>query len=131
MKPVIEIDTDQETQRRNFRVVPAKDDPVSLKVAGVRVNIVDISAHGVAFQYAGDVKKEVYPITLSFTTDKDYEIHCPLKLIWRKPPEYSGEFVGITEKDVSNITTLIVECQKRAIRRQKAQEAEKRKNSGE
>lgn len=116
MKPVIEVDTD-ETQRQNFRVAPHKDDPVTLTVAGVKVPIVNLSAKGVAFRYAGEVKQEIYSITLAFETDKAYEVNCRLRIVRRAKPEYSGEFVHISERDIAHITSFVVACQKWAIRR--------------
>ena len=117
MKPTIEIDLDEDTQRRNFRVTPHADDAVVLKIAGIEVEIVNISALGIAFRFPGDAKKEVYPIQLAFSTDRDYLIACDLRLIRKDKPEYAGEFENVSERDISRITSLIVECQKREIRR--------------
>lgn len=116
MKPVIEVDTD-ETQRQNFRVQPHKDDPISLAVAGANVSILDISAKGVAFKYPGEIKHDVYSIVLRFETDRAYEVNCRLRIVRRAKPEYSGEFVHISERDITHITSFVVACQKWAIRR--------------
>ncbi len=121
MKPIIEIDLDDEAPRQNYRVSPHEDDPVELKVAGVKVRIIDISAKGVAFYFNGDAKKSEYPIELSFETDRAYEMQCNLKLIRRDKPEYSGEFIDLSERDITRLTSLIVDCQKRAIHRGKVQ----------
>ncbi|WP_293266368.1 PilZ domain-containing protein [Neptunomonas sp.] len=128
MKPVIEIDTD-DSQRRTYRVRPHPDDPVSLSVAGVAVEIIDISAKGVAFRYQGEASKEAYPMRLTFETDKEYEITCYLKINRRSNPEYSAEYIDIDEKDVARITGLIIECQKRDIRRNKLLETQSRERT--
>lgn len=118
MKPVIEIDND-ESQRFNYRVTLHQDDLVSLKVSGIKVDVIDISAKGVAFRYQGEAKKDVYPMVLTFEIDRVYTVVCNLKINRRKHPEYSAEFIDIDEKDVATITRLIIECQKRDIRRTK------------
>ena len=128
MKPVIEIDNG-DSQRRTFRVKLDQDDPVSLSVAGIIVDIIDISAKGVAFRYQGDVIHEIYPMVLTFETDKVYEVVCKLKINRRSSPEYSAGYLDINEKDVARITRLIVECQKRDIRRAKALEVPLRERS--
>ncbi|MGY8872396.1 MAG: hypothetical protein ACKVJE_18345 [Pseudomonadales bacterium] len=128
MKPVIEIDND-DSKRLTYRVKLHQDDPVSLSVAGVAVDIIDISAKGVAFRYQGDATNEIYPMLLTFETDKVYEVVCNLKIHRRSNPEYSAEYVDIDEKDVTRITGLIVECQKRDIRREKLLEAERRERT--
>ena len=128
MKPVIEIDND-ESQRLNYRVTLHKDDPVSLEVAGVKVRVIDISAKGVAFRYQGEASKEVYPMVLTFEIDKVYTIACNLQINRRKNPEYSAEYIDIGEKDVETISRLIVECQKRDIRRTKLLEGEAQERS--
>lgn len=128
MKPVIEIDND-DSQRLNYRVKLHKDDPVSLKVAGIAVDIIDISAKGVAFRYQGEANKKVYPMLLTFETDRVYEVACNLKINRRSNPEYSAEYIDIDEKDVARITGLIVECQKRDIRRTKLLEAQLRERT--
>ena len=117
MKPKIEIDIDEDAKRRNFRVTPHADDAVELKIAGISMEIINISAHGIAFLFPGDAKKEIYPIQLAFTTDRDYLIECDLRLIRKQKPEYAGEFENASERDISRITSLIVECQKKEIRR--------------
>jgi hypothetical protein len=129
MKPIIEIDVDDEAPRQNYRVTPHEDDPVELKVAGVKVKIIDISAKGVAFYFNGEAKKSEYPILLTFETDRAYEMQCSLKLIRRDKPEYSGEFIDLSERDVSRLTSLIVDCQKRAIHRGKLQQNEESEES--
>jgi hypothetical protein len=119
MKPIIEIDFDDDLPRQNYRVTLHQDDPVSLTVAGVAVDVIDISAKGVAFRHQGQANKDSYPVVLTFETDKAYEVGCDLKVIRSNHPEYSAVFVNITEKDIARITRLIVECQKRDIRRSK------------
>ncbi|SIS89772.1 PilZ domain-containing protein [Neptunomonas antarctica] len=119
MKPVIEIDFDDALPRENYRVTLHQDDPVSLTVAGVAVDVIDISAKGVAFRYQGQANKDSYPVVLTFETDKVYVVECDLKIIRRHHPEYSAEFVHIAEKDIARIARLIIECQKRDIRRSK------------
>ncbi|WP_372743085.1 PilZ domain-containing protein [Neptunomonas sp.] len=128
MKPVIEIDND-DSQRFNYRVTLHEGDPVSLEVAGVKVRVIDISANGVAFRYQGEASQEIYPMVLTFEVDKVYSVAGNLKINRRKNPEYSAEFVDINEKDVETITRLIIECQKRDIRRAKALKSEAKKRS--
>lgn len=128
MKPVIEIDND-DSQRFNYRVTLHQDDPVSLEVAGIKVRVIDISANGVAFHYQGEASREVYPMVLTFELDKVYSVACNLKINRRKNPEYSAEYIDIDEKDVATITRLIIECQKRDIRRTKVLESDAKKRT--
>ncbi len=128
MKPVIEIDND-DSQRLNYRVTIHQDDPVSLEVAGVKVSVIDISAKGVAFRYQGEAAKDVYPMVLTFEIDKVYTVACDLKINRRKNPEYSAEYVDLDERDAATITRLIIECQKRDIRRAKVIDSEPKERS--
>lgn len=120
MKPLINLEDD--SQRFHFRVEPSQEDPVTLKVAGNEVPIINLSAQGVAFLYPHTLTHSSYPAELLFTTDRTYTIHCDLILLRRQPPEYSGSFSGISEQDTKKITRLVMECQKRNIRHQKEQE---------
>lgn len=128
MKPVIEIDNDN-LPRLNYRVTIHENDLVHLEIAGIKVNIVDISAKGVAFHYKGEANKDIYPMVLTFELDKLYKVASNLKIMRRKKPEYSAEFVDIDEKDVATISRLIVECQKRDIRRASSLQAEHKERS--
>lgn len=125
MKPRVELELDEQQQRMNYRVKPAVDDRVTLTIQGNQVRIINLSVQGVAFFYTGPLEGPDYPAELHFTTDKAYSIATTIHLIRRQPPEFSGEFIDISEREASQISTLIMECQKRAIRRKRQQSKNK------
>lgn len=129
MKPVIEFEDDEQSQRQNFRVKPHPQDPVKLKISGTEVTIVDISAKGVSFTYSGLLKGSDVPFQLAFKTDKVYVVSGQVTVVRKRKNEYSGHFGGIDEKDIAHIASLIIECQKRDIRRRKEQELENKSKS--
>lgn len=105
--------------RESYRLMPRKDDPISLKVAGVAVKLINISADGVAFHYEGTIRKAFYPIELEFKLETECRIRCQLKMVRRQSPNFSGTFVEMSEDATLLLARFLMNCQKKEIRNRK------------
>ncbi|QEW07506.1 PilZ domain-containing protein [Nitrincola iocasae] len=122
MKPLISFPELKDRGRRAFRMTPVQDDPVSLRVNGDLVDLEDLSANGVAFISEHELKSGRYDAQINFTLDeRDFTIFCKLDLIRTLTGTYGGELQEISSMDERLLSRFILECQKQAILRQRAE----------
>lgn len=119
MKPLIEFDDDEQTNRDNVRIHPSEEDGLILEVAGRQVKVDNLSGGGIAFVYNGNVAKSTYSAKLQFDLEGPREITCKIKVMRDAKPIYSGPFVDMDEQHSKLLSRFLLECQKRAIRRQR------------
>lgn len=119
MKPLIEFDDDEQTNRGSVRIHPSEEDGLIVEVAGRKVEVDNLSAGGIAFIYNGNVAKSTYSAKLQFELEEPREINCKIKVMREAKPIYSGPFVDMDEQHSKLLSRFLLECQKRAIRRQR------------
>ena len=122
MKPTIELHEEEAGSRENVRIEPHKEDPVRLLLDGIEVALNNLSVKGAAFIFSCELKRADYPVKLIFKTNRECVIESRIQITRSIRPEYAGQFVGLTLRDETLITAFIVDCQKRAIRRQNDEE---------
>jgi hypothetical protein len=116
-KPLFEIEDLDETNRGEYRLYPTAEDNIKLTIAGKEVEVVNLSGNGIAFKFAGNVKKATYKIKLQFGLEEVHHIECAINVLRLDPPTYSGALVDLSPQDSRLIGQLIINSQKRAIRR--------------
>ncbi|MGB1238004.1 MAG: hypothetical protein ACPG4U_07315 [Pseudomonadales bacterium] len=116
-KPLFEIEGLEESNRGEYRLYPSDEDNIKLIIAGKAVEVDNISANGIAFKFIGNVKKATYKVVLEFTLDEKHSIECAVKVLRQAPPIYSGTLVDLSPSDSRLISQLIINSQKRSIRR--------------
>ena len=115
-KPLFEIENLDETNRGEYRLSPSDEDNLKLLIAGKEVEVDNISGNGIAFKFAGNVKKATYKVVLEFVLEEKHRIECAIKVLRQDPPIYSGNLIGLSPTDKRAIGQLIISSQKRAIR---------------
>ena len=122
MKPLISLPGIKDHGRRAFRMTPVQDDPVSLRVNGDLVDLEDLSANGVAFLSEHELKSGCYDAQLNFTLgERDFTIFCNMDLVRTRTGSYGGELKDMSSMDERLLSRFILECQKQAILRQRAE----------
>ncbi|MFT5706549.1 MAG: hypothetical protein ACI9ES_000830 [Oceanospirillaceae bacterium] len=118
-KPLFEIDNLDDTNRGEYRLSPSDEDNLKLVIAGKEVEVVNISGNGISFKFTGNVKKATYKVILEFAAEEKHRIECAIKVLRQDPPVYSGTLIDLTPYETRAIGQLIINSQKRAIRRGK------------
>lgn len=115
-KPLFEVEGLTETNRDEFRLYPSEHDHIKLYIAGKEVEVDNISSNGIAFKFAGSVKKAVYKVVLELEIEETHKIECAIKVLRQSPPIFSGTLVELSENESRLINQFIIKGQKRAIR---------------
>ena len=115
-KPLFEIDGLDDTNRGEFRLYPSEHDKIKLFIAGKEVEVDNISANGIAFKFAGNVKKATYKVVLELEVEGMHRIECALTILRQAPPFFSGNLVELSANEAKLIGQFILKGQKRAIR---------------
>lgn len=116
-KPLFETEDLDDTNRAEYRLYPTPEDNLSLYIAGKKVEIINLSGTGLAFKFAGKVKEATYKIKLQFGLQQTHQVKCSIKILHMNPPIYSGALVDLSIHDSKLIGQIIINSQKRAIRR--------------
>lgn len=116
-KPLFETEDLDDTNRAEYRLYPTPEDNLSLSIAGKKVEIINLSGTGLAFKFAGNVKEATYAIKLQFGLQEAHQVKCSIKILHMNPPVFSGTLIDLSVQDSKLIGQLIINSQKRAIRK--------------
>jgi len=110
--------TEQENRRRAFRT--ASDGRVKMTIAGEAVELLDISATGVAFKTEESYTGYLEEVLIHFKVSKKYRLKPRLKVTFSGKGRCGAEFEGLSERAHLALSELVVALQKEQIRQERA-----------
>lgn len=107
----------EDNRRRCFRA--EVDQGVWMHVDGEPVDVLDISAQGVAFRGQREPDDKLCDVQIEFVASKKYRLKPRLKVLFQRNGRCGAEFVGLSDRAQKALSELVVTLQKRAIHRLK------------
>ncbi|WP_027856379.1 PilZ domain-containing protein [Marinobacterium jannaschii] len=105
-------------RRSAFRVDIDDSLPVRLKVAGIKVDITNLSATGIAFKPPSTLEEGTYDARISFKIDRVYVFELQLQVITTINAVARAEFRGLAEREQLLMSRLVLHLQKMVIRKE-------------
>lgn len=119
MKIPVELElSEQENRRQAFRV--EADGNVKMTIGDVAVELLDISATGVAFSTDQQLSGILEEAVIRFEVSKKYRMKPKLRVTFCRNGRCGAEFVGLSERAHIALSELVVYLQKARIRHEQA-----------